>query len=459
MQRGRNLLGNECRLIDGGGAPEAQASALSAAVADADAVVNLAGENVLKGRWTGRRKAALLSSRVDTTRAIVEAIRSQSQRPKVLVAVSAVGLYGDCGAAEVVESQAPGDDFLAHLCQRWEAAAHEVEALGVRLVQPRIGVVLGHEGGMLGALLPLFMAGLGGTVGSGRQVLPWIHLHDLVELLHLSLEQEAYAGPLNAVAPHPVEQATFTAALAGALGKPARLPVPAFALRLRLGEAAAVALSSCRALPQRAQALGFVHRYPTLDKALAQLLDPKVVQLTSMGPDSPLPLAEAYTRRRRARYLLQARTELAATLPQVFAFFCRAENLGLMTPAAMAMQILGSPPQEVEAGTQIRYRLQIGPLPLRWRTRIAKWESPALFVDAQEQGPYTAWWHEHRFEALADGRTQMQDRVYYALPLGPLGRLAHFFFVRQQLQRIFWYRASAIALRFGAFFDPPPPAG
>jgi uncharacterized protein (TIGR01777 family) len=448
LQRGRNLLGKACQLVEAPADPAARALALKGALSGCEAVIHLAGENVLKGRWSARRKAQLIQSRIQTTDELVEAIKQQPTPPKVMVAASAVGYYGDHAQAEVTEATPAGSGFLADLCVRWEAAARAVEGTGVRLVQPRIGVVLGHEGGMLATLLPLFMAGLGGPVGSGRQVLPWIHLHDLVDMVCTSLTAESWRGPFNAVSPQPVDNHAFTQAMATALGKPAKLPVPAWALRLLLGEAAEVALSSCRAMPQQALAWGFAHRYPSLDQALSGLLDPKVVQIGCMTPQGPQPVGEAYTERRPPRYLLEAHTDLKQDRAQVFEFFCRAENLGLMTPADMAMQIVGAPPDQVEVGTNIRYTLRLGPLPLRWRTRIAKWQVPALFVDAQEQGPYAAWWHEHRFTDLEAG-THMEDRVFYAIPASLIGRLVHALFIKQQLQRIFWYRASAISLRFG----------
>jgi uncharacterized protein (TIGR01777 family) len=448
LERARSLLGQECEIVDGSGSAAAQKLAMAAAVGRCDAVVNLAGENIAKGRWTVARKQALVRSRVDLTQALVESMRGLDKRPSVFVSASAVGLYGDCGAAPVDEAAPADSSFLASLCRDWEAAAGGAEALGVRVVLPRIGIVLGHEGGILSTLLPLFMLGLGGPLGDGKQYLPWVHLHDLVETFVVALTDSRYTGAYNAVSPNPVDNAAFTQALARACKKTAPLRVPSWAMRAAMGEAATFALSSCRAVPSRLQAWGFPFKFAHLEQALQSLLDFSLLTISPLRPDHPPPLPDAYTQVRRPVYLLRSSTDLRHSRADVFEFFCRAQNLGLMTPMQMAMQIVGEVPRDVQAGTCINYTLKVGPVPLRWRTRIARWQPPQLFTDAQERGPYRCWWHEHHFSEVGSG-TRMEDRVYYAAPLGLLGRLAHFFMIKRQLHQIFWYRQSAITLRFG----------
>jgi uncharacterized protein (TIGR01777 family) len=448
LARARSLLGQECEIVEGVGSTAAQKLALAAALGSCDAVVNLAGENIAKGRWTQARKQKLVRSRVDLTQALVTAMQGLDKKPAVFVSASAVGLYGDCGVA-LVEENAPADtSFLAALCSDWEAAARGAEALGVRVVLPRIGIVLGHEGGVLATLLPLFMLGLGGPLGDGKQYLPWIHLHDLVETFVVALTDSRYTGAYNAVSPNPVDNAAFTQSLARACRKTAFLRVPRWAMQAAMGEAASFALSSCRALPSKLQSWGYAFKFSHLDPALQALLDFSLLTISPLRSDHPPPLPDAYTKVRRPVYLLRSSTDLSRKPAEVFEFFCRAQNLGLMTPMQMAMQIVGEVPQDVQTGTCINYTLQVGPVPLRWRTRIAKWQPPQLFIDAQERGPYRAWWHEHHFSELGSG-TRMEDRVYYAAPLGLLGRLAHFFMIKRQLHQIFWYRQSAITLRFG----------
>ena len=265
--RARAVLGPDVELI-----PAGDDRALQGAVERTDAIVNLAGEPVAGGRWTKRRKRALVESRVTLTGRLVDAIERASSRPSVLLSGSAVGLYGDRGDEPLGEDSAPGNDFLARLCFDWEAAARRAEPLGVRVVLLRTGVVLAPSGGALAKMLPIFRAGLGGPVGSGRQRMPWIHLHDEVELALTALEDERYHGPLNATAPAPVTNAELTRAIGRALGRPTVLRVPPLVVRAVFGEAADVLVGGQRAEPRRALALGFRHRFTDLDAALDDLL-------------------------------------------------------------------------------------------------------------------------------------------------------------------------------------------
>lgn len=419
-------------------------AALRAALAGVDAVVNLAGEPIAAGRWTRARKRALVSSRVDLTDRLVAALREAAPRPRVLVSASAVGYYGDRGDAPLTEASPPADGFLADLTRRWEASAEAAAEAGVRVVIPRIGVVLGPEGGALARLLPVFRAGLGGPLATGRQWMPWIHLRDLVEILVRAVEDERLRGPYAAVAPEPVTNATFTRVLARALGRSAPFRVPAPVLRAAMGEAAGILTASQRVVPERLLAADHAFRFESLGPALADLLAP--AGEVRMGPPDPRP--GDLPAGARPRHLLRQRTTVDAPIDEVFDFFSRAENLALLTPAWTDFRILGELPREVRAGTLISYRLRLGPVPVRWKTRIERWEPGRRFVDRQLRGPYRLWWHEHRFEADGE-RTHMEDRVYYTLPFGPLGRLVHRLVVGAVLRRIFAYRTHVITLRFG----------
>lgn len=232
------------------------------------AVIHLAGEPVASGRWTAERKRAILSSRTDGTASLVEALASCSARPPVLVSASAVGYYGDRGDEWLDEGASRGDDFLASVCAAWEAAAGRAADCGMRVVTPRIGIVLDAGGGALQKLLAPARLGLGGPLGHGRQWMSWIHRDDLVALLLLAVHDVALHGALNAVAPEPVTNATMAATLGRVLHRPAILSVPAFTLRLALGEMADVLLGSQRVRPARAEAAGFSWRYATLEPAL-----------------------------------------------------------------------------------------------------------------------------------------------------------------------------------------------
>ena len=245
---------------------------LAAGPAEGVALVHLAGESVASGRWTAEKKRRLRASRLLSGQAVVEAIRRAGAPPRVLLQASAVGYYGACGDEEVGEDHPPGGDFLAELAAAWEESTAEVEALGVRRVVLRTGVVLARAGGALPALLRPFRLGAGGPLGSGRQWVPWIHLADEVGALRHLLASEAARGPYNLAAPEPVTNRGLARALGRALHRPSLLPAPAFALHFVLGEMADMLLHGQRALPRRLLAEGYAFRYPQLGAALADLL-------------------------------------------------------------------------------------------------------------------------------------------------------------------------------------------
>lgn len=240
-----------------------------------DAVVHLAGEPIAARRWTAAQKERIRASRVEGTRALVDGLASLGISPRTFVSASAVGIYGDRGDEELDEASPPGHGFLADVCRQWEAESRRAAELGARTVQLRIGLVLGRGGGALQRMLPPFRLGIGGPFGSGRQWVPWIHLDDVVGLIRFVLADRApVEGPVNAAAPHPVRNRQFAEALGRAVGRPARLPVPALALRLVLGEMSQVLLHSQRVVPRAAMAAGFAFRYPELEPALQACMAP-----------------------------------------------------------------------------------------------------------------------------------------------------------------------------------------
>jgi uncharacterized protein (TIGR01777 family) len=238
-----------------------------------DVVVNLMGEPVAARRWSDAQKQRLRDSRVGATRALVEGLRARAKRPRVLVQGSGAGYYGDRGDDILTETSTSGAGFLAELAREWEAEADKATQLGVRVVVLRSGVVLSRAGGFLDKLLPPFKLGLGGRVGTGRQWLPWIHLDDEIGLLRHAMANPSIAGALNAVAPEPVTNAEFAAALGRALGRPTVMVAPAFALRLALGKELVdeVLLASQRVMPVRTLETGYKFVQPLLEPALRDL--------------------------------------------------------------------------------------------------------------------------------------------------------------------------------------------
>ena len=265
--KARALLGPEIAL-----AASTDSASLQNAIVNADAVINLAGEPVMGRRWTPPRKQTIIASRVELTSAIARAIAASSPRPAVLISASAVGYYGDRGDDRVADDAPPGADFLARLCCDWESAAMTARAAGVRVFIPRIGIVLGRDGGALAKMITPFRLGLGGPVGSGRQYIPWIHLDDLVEVITIALSDQRFDQPMIAAAPNPVTNRAFVTALAHRLRRPSFMPIPAIVLRVILGEAATPLLTGQRVYPGRLEERGFRWRYPTIDQALAAIL-------------------------------------------------------------------------------------------------------------------------------------------------------------------------------------------
>ncbi|MGC0775187.1 MAG: TIGR01777 family oxidoreductase, partial [Candidatus Acidiferrum sp.] len=242
---------------------------LGGAAVGADAVVNLAGASIAGGRWTSGRKAELRSSRIDTTRALVTALAKMNARPRVLVSASATGFYGNRGDELLTEDSPPGNDFLSSLAEEWEAEALKAEAIGIRVVLARFGIILARDGGALPKIMLPFRFFAGGKIGSGKQWMSWIALDDVIDILRLALERGEIRGPINVVSPQPVQNAEFTKTLATAMHRPALFPAPAFALRLALGEMAdALLLSSQRVLPKKLEKLGYRFLNSNLNSAL-----------------------------------------------------------------------------------------------------------------------------------------------------------------------------------------------
>lgn len=238
-----------------------------------DAVINLAGAPIAERPWTRKRKMLLWDSRITLTEQLITWLERREQKPSVLISGSAVGWYGDGGERELDETSPPvSEDFASRLCIAWEETAQRAQALDIRVVLLRTGLVLASDGGMMQRLLPPFKLGMGGPIGSGRQWMPWVHIDDQIAAIDFLLNREDAQGPYNACAPSPVRNRDFAKTLAAILHRPAFMPMPAIALRLLMGELSILLLGGQRAHPSRLQDAGFIFRFTDLHAALEDLL-------------------------------------------------------------------------------------------------------------------------------------------------------------------------------------------
>ena len=234
-----------------------------------DVVVHLAGENVSGFRWTDEKKKAIRDSRVLGTRNVIDAISKLKDKPKVFVASSAIGFYGERGDEEVTESSAAGDNFLAEVSKAWESESRRAEDAGIRTVLLRTGIVLSKDGGALGTMLTPFKLGVGGVVGSGKQWMSWISMEDEIAVINYVIENENIRGAVNAVSPNPVTNHDFTKTLGEVLYRPTFLPLPEFAVSMVFGEMGdALLLASTKVMPKRLTDAGFEFKYPDLKAAI-----------------------------------------------------------------------------------------------------------------------------------------------------------------------------------------------
>ncbi len=237
------------------------------------AIINLAGENIGAGRWTEQRKQRIVQSRVDAGKAVTEAVEKATAKPKAIIQASAVGYYGPKDDEPLDESAPPGEGFLAETVRRWELSTQETEAIGVRRVVIRSGLVLGKDGGTLPRFLKAFRFSVGGQLGSGKQWFPWIHWKDEIAAIRFLLEREDASGVFNLVSPESLTMKEFAVALGRVLKRPSGFPVPAFLLRLLFGEMAEeTILSSQRVLPAALIKAGFKFQYPEIESALRDIL-------------------------------------------------------------------------------------------------------------------------------------------------------------------------------------------
>lgn len=245
---------------------------LTAEMNEVDAVINLAGESLFGQRWTDEVKKRIMDSRVQTTQKLVDAMRAANQKPEVFISASASGIYGDRGEEILDEDETAANDFLAEVCSNWERESLKADEFGVRVVNPRIGIVLGQGGGALEKMIPPFQFLVGGPIGSGNQYMSWIHRTDLCNSFLFAIEHKELTGPYNLCSPNPVTMNEFAKTLGAVMNRPSLFRVPKFALDIVLGEAAKPVTDSIRMQPKKLQLANFEFHFEKLEEALADIL-------------------------------------------------------------------------------------------------------------------------------------------------------------------------------------------
>ncbi len=385
-----------------------------------DAVIHLAGEPVAQ-RWTRRARERIHSSRVQSSRALIESLKRGRTPPPIWINASAVGIYGNAGSVQLTEKSDRGAGFLSDVCFDWEA---ELKALSpsTRAVAVRFGVVLSLAGGALPKMLGPIQYGLGGNIASGKQWISWIHVDDAVRAILHVLSQDSITGPINVVAPEALTNGEFTEKLTATLKMPGFISVPKIVLKAILGEMSTILVDGANVFPNKLLASGFVFSFPSLQSAFDNLFGP-----------SPI----------RGAHYFYASQWIKKPVDETFDFFSRAENLEKITPPELAFKIIAKSSSEMGRGLLIDYTLRIKKVPIHWRTRIESWNPPHSFVDTQLRGPYRIWHHTHHFEALGDG-TLMSDVVQYKMHAWPFGDVA-LPFVQGDITSIFSYRKKVIS--------------
>lgn len=391
-----------------------------AALKQCDAVIHLAGEPVAAQRWNEKVKKNILDSRVIGTQKIVAAFKKlkPEDRPKVFIAGSAVGIYGDQGAKNLNESSSAGTDFLADVVQKWEDESLKAKALGLRVVILRTGIVLARSGGALEKMPPL-------VIGSGDNFMSWIHIQDWVNFTIQALTNVKSEGAYNLVSPNPVTQTVFIGALAKERHVPFVMTVPKFVVSMAMGEMAQVLLASQKVQPKKMLDEGFDFQFPQIKEAFKDIYK---------GED----------------YLTQDMTVsqfVPDKIENVFDFFSAAKNLEEITPEFLNFKVKNMSSKEIEKDTIINYELKIHGVPAGWQTQITEWVPLKMFVDNQNKGPYTLWNHTHTFTPLENG-TLIEDRIKYKVPGHLVGLLALGSFIRKDVTEIFSHRVKTIKGKF-----------
>lgn len=440
----RQQLGEDVELMDVNGDPAKFVETLERV----DTVINMAGRQLAGVRWTKKRKEEFSKSRIGLNEKIVGFISECQTPPSTFITASAVGVYGDNGPSEITEQGPNGTGYLADMCKNWEAAASQAEECDVRVVNLRLGIVLNREGGMLNQLTLPFEMGIGSYIGNGKQMVPWIHIEDVLRMIHHVITHDQVSGPVNCTAPNPITAKLFAETLKKNTAAKLLVPLPKIVLKILFGEGAGVLTNSQNAIPRKALDTGFSFKYADINSALEREFDDYYVEVQQIKRQTEKDSTDNQNNIKGAQFRLKTEAELNVSPEEAFKFFHSPANLGLCTPPWLKFSILETSP-EMGRGSMFVYQIKLGPIPLKWKTRIIEWSPDNSFIDLQESGPYKLWVHRHQMKQLAPGWTEMQDVVHYSLPFGLLGKFAHNFIIKKILKRIFSYRNEIIKLRFG----------
>ena len=387
-----------------------------------DAVIHLCGEGIADGRWTHKRKQEIYDSRVLSTRNLLSLFIKSQLPPRVWISASAIGYYKNASQSALDEASPPDDGFLAKVCKDWETETFKADVLGIRTLALRLGIILGHDGGITAKILPLFRMGLGGPLGQGNQWMSWIHVRDVAGLILAALENPAYRGPINTVSPNPVTNGEFTGALAKILKRPAVFIAPAFALKWVLGEMSHLLLASQNVSAQKALGLGYKFVYPKLKNALKVICD-------------------------QVGHKFITEQWVPQPIDQVFEFFSNSKNLETLTPDFLHFKIVKTSHPKIQEGTVLDYQLKLHGIPVHWQSRITDYVPGKRFSDQQTRGPYAFWHHTHEFYE-ARGGTVIRDNVVYKLPGWVPGDVLAHAYVKKDLEKIFMFRREQIERLF-----------
>lgn len=391
-------------------------------IEDIDSVVSLMGENVSYGRWSKKRKQRIHHSRVEANKNLLASIKDL--KINCFVGASAIGVYKQSQGDEVLDENSETDShFLANVCKDWEGVYQELDQ-SVRSVILRIGVVLDQSEGMLKKLIPIYRLGLGGPIGNGKGWMSWIHVDDLVSMIHQSLKEDSTAGVYNAVTPNACQNKDLNFQLAKAVHRPAIFNVPHFMIKLLFGEMGSLALNSQRITTR----FPMKFKYSTIKEAIDHVCINK-----TLPPH----------KKTSFHYRFQVNQFIASELDEVFDFFKEAKNLENITPPLLNFRILNQSTPEIKQGTEFNYKLKVHGIPIYWKTIITNWKTNEMFTDYQAKGPYKTWFHTHEFHKV-NGGVLMVDTVDYALPFGYLGDLFGKWLVKKDVQKIFDYRKEVI---------------